>query len=206
MQKVTIVKIGFILLFLLLNCKAQQNDDKILFKLVMKDLKYDLKDSVFLNSNANNKAIIDFFRIRNTEEMSFRLTNKDRLPFVKDDSLFIKYDSVIYSPIALKGNSYIFNGKGLSDEAEKFLQDSFNYKFDSIHWDYTVSEYNIYKEDELKNGNKLKISKPVFNLNKNKAILTRSLESSNKKWISDRGFYLFEKKDNDWNLVFKQLE
>ena len=124
-----------------------------------------------------------------------------------DDSLFYKYDTIIYTYRPVKNDNYLNRGKGVTEKSETFLKDSFNYQTDTIKWNYEDSnKYHIFKEGELKKGRKLTISKPVYNLKKDKAIVRKSLISANGKWSGERAIYFFEKKKNQWILVFQQME
>lgn len=203
MHKETIAKILLIGLMTLLSCKAQKNNDHQLLELILKELKYEKRDSIYLVNTSNNSNIKTFFRFRNTKEVGYRLAFKDGR-IVPNDTLFYKYDTIIFKPRPVKNDSYLRRGKGVTEMTENFLKDSFNYATDFIKWNYDAKNYNIFKEDELKMGKRLMISKPVYNLKQDKAIVFKSLTS--RTWLGEKAIYFFQKKGNQWELIFKQEE
>ncbi|WP_040279720.1 hypothetical protein [Psychroserpens damuponensis] len=151
-----------------------------------------------MSNQSNNKDAISFFKNRNTKERTFKHANKDGSKLKIDDSLFYKFDTIIKSPRQVKNNNYLIRGKGIDLKVERFLKDSFNYKLDSIFWKIDMSKFRL---STKRMENQITISKPVYNLDKNKAIIFRTINSNNSL---DKKIYFLRKKDEGWKVIYTE--
>ena len=197
----------FILYFLLItfclnSCKYNTNDDYALLEFVLNDSNYTVNDSLIFNDRATNKSIITFFKRRNRENIV--LVAKDfekEKPETKTDSTIMPKRNIISVKEPITRNKYITDGKGINEKAEAFLRDSFNYKsIDSLKWSLNDKWKNTFVEKN-KYGTTLNISKPVYNLNKDKAIVYTSAFSPG--W-SNRTLYFFGKENDKWKIIYKE--
>lgn len=188
-----------LLVVTLYSCKTEVvNDDKVLLNFILKERNYLKKDSVYIQNISDNKRIKKFFRIRNIKEEFHGFSKKNREIIIEKDSSFVQLDTIIYKPIAR--DDYLNNGKGINKKAEFFLKDTFNYGFSSFKWNFKKTMYNVNPEDTTIIKSNLRVSKPVFNGSKTKAIIyTRETLNYYIEYI-----YLLEKIDNKWEIVFKQ--
>jgi hypothetical protein len=197
MLKETIVKlIPILIIFCFSSCKEIKNDDIHLAELILND--YDNTDLITIRNQSNNKDVISFFNNRNTKEETFKHANKDGSKLKIDDSLFYKFDTIIKSTRQVKNNNYLIRGKGIDLKVERFLKDSFNYKLDSIFWKIDMSKFSL---STKKMEKQITISKPVYNLDKNKAIVFRTINSKN--WVDKKIFFL-RKKDEGWKVIYTE--
>lgn len=192
------VKINFIIsILLILTSCSKKDQDNVLLEVILNDYTLEKNDSFYLNIDATNQRVIRFFESRNKDLTTFSYGNKDGTEIKYNDSLFIEYDTIIKNPYLIKEDNYIKFGKGINEIAETFLKDSFNYKSRSNKWN--IEEYKFYSNS--KNGIRVDVSSPVYNLDKDKAIIFQNNTFGKKKTIL---FYLIQKIDDQWVIVFKQ--
>ncbi|QHI35166.1 hypothetical protein IMCC3317_05120 [Kordia antarctica] len=208
MQKVKIVKrISFFVLILLITISCENNkqsDDQQLLELVLKQKQSQFSKPIYLNPNGDNNSLKDFFRFRNSENETFRFANlKDSNTEIANDSLYIKYDTIIYEKQKIISNNYIMNGKGIDENVETFLKDSFNYKKERIvKWVVPKSLKNIVNKNKDTKDYLIKVSAPIYNLDKNKAILMTFHRSS--KNMAQQNIYFIERKTENWNIIYSE--
>lgn len=209
MQKVkTVKRIAFFMLILLtvVSCqKEQQSDDQQLLELVLQEKQNQSNRSIYLNPIGENKTVRDFFRFRNTENTTFRFANHDNSKTkMVDDSIYVKYDTIIYEKKKITHNDYLMNGKGVDKELETFLKDSFNYKQERVvTWLKPVSINNIsLNQDNSNKENVITISTPVYNLDKNKAIIKTFYRSSRN--TAQHSIHFIEKNKDSWTIIYSE--
>lgn len=180
-------------------------EDIELLNLVLNESNYKAHDSIYLINESDNSRIIQFFKLRNTQESAlsfFKKTNKNHRLV---DSLAAPFDSVVSKPIKIKSNQYLVRGKGINEETEVFLKDSFNYGQSNIKWGVHKTSYNVFPvEDSISNFPKLKISKPVYNLNHSKAIIFKTLLLKTGK--QKNSIYFLEKSKSKWQIIYKEIQ
>ncbi|MEO1032606.1 MAG: hypothetical protein AAFX55_14435 [Bacteroidota bacterium] len=196
----------FILYFLFISClnccKQDTNDDCVLLEIVLNDGNYTVKDSLIFKEEVTNKSINNFFKQRKTENIVLTAKSfKKGKPATKTDSAAMPKRRIISVKEPVTRNDYIMIGKGIDKKAEAFLKDSFNYKsIDSLKWVLNDKWENIFVV-ENKDGATLNISKPVYNLDKNKAIVYTSVLSPG--WW-DRTLYFLSKENGKWIIIYKE--
>lgn len=209
MQKVKTVKqITFLVLILLtlVSCqKEQQYDDQQILELVLQKKQHQFNKPIYLNPIGENKTVKDFFRSRSNENTTFRFAMHDNSKTkMVDDSLFVKYDTIIYEKQKITHNDYLMNGKGIDEELETFLKDSFNYKQERItQWSVPKSIKNIsLQQDDANNVNVMTISTPIYNLDNNKAIIKTFYRSS--KNTAQHSIHFIEKDKDSWKVIYSE--
>ncbi len=204
MHKEMIVKkivIGILFILCLSTCTHNTSDDYSLLEFVLNESNYTKQDSLIFKEKVTNKRIINFFRFRSIEKVTFKPALKSGKKIDYSDSTYIKADTIIYTKHPVTRNKYITDGKGIDKEAEVFLKDSFNYKpVDSIKWSLSEKWENTFVEKN-KYGTTLRVSKPVYNLDKNKAIM--HLFESSKGWRNVT-LYFLSKENGKWIIVYKE--
>lgn len=188
------------LLFLI----KKDNDVQILH-VILKDSNYQKNDSMFLSNYSDKTLGIQFFHNRNIVNRTARFANKNKnVKRTKQeiDSLWFKHDTIIYTVVPVKKNEYIRRGKGINKKVELFLKDSFNLKKKSITWNIKEPLYNVFLEKNFKNKNQLVISKPIYNFERNKAIVIKKRIFSGN--IYDETIYFIENTTDNWKIIFQQ--
>jgi hypothetical protein len=193
-----------LVLFLTLSMVScdKTNDNQILFDLIVNESHFTEDDSIKFNRFASNNEVIEFFRLRNTKNIVFKQIIADSVkPLIQSDSTYHKIDSIAYYEKKVKGNYYLTKGKGINNDVELFLKDSFNYKFsDSIYWKIPEKFNNSILHNTEENKS-LSISKPVYNLERDKAIVLKRIHSNR---FEHKTIYFFKKINNEWFKVYSQ--
>ena len=193
----------FLIIFLgLISCTFDANDsDNEILKFILKHENFKKEDSLYFQEKMTNKRVISFFNDRNREYEGFKPYSANSNIINYKDSTNLKIDSIVYKKLPIINNNYIFLGKGIDKKAELFLKDSFNYNYvDNIIWKLNKKEKNKFLE-KRDNVSLIKISKPVYNLDYDKAITFVNILHEG---ISDRRLFFLEKKNNNWHLVYKE--
>ena len=211
MQKVMTVKIVSLFVLTLLGAMSCQKDqisnDTQLLELVLKQKENQSKDSIFLNPIGDSRAILGFFRSRNNANEVFRFANfENSKKEITNDSLFIKYDTIIYEKKKIVNNNYLMNGKGIDEKVEVFLKDSFDYKKERVvNWVVPKSLKHIsLKTKGSENVEMIRVSAPVYNLDKNKAVLF-TFEQSYKS-TAVQSIYFVKKNNAVWNIIYTESQ
>ena len=170
--------------------------------IVIKDSKYTIQDSIFFIPDADNKSVIDFFRYRNTKNVGFKYIYKEGYSDTPADSSYREVESVVYVDIPVRGNRYIHSGKGIDKVNELFLKDSFNYKHEVLKkWNLNKDFKKRFLTEKAENSKFLIVSKPVYNLDKNKAILYKYIGVSG---YYETTIYFLKKQNRKWTAVYKE--
>ena len=183
--------------------KTLKNDKKLL-TVIIDQGNYTQKDSVFFNKKGANNSIINFFRYRNTKNstMNYYFKERHNQKINYNDSIYREIDSVAYVEQPTLRNNYITLGKGTSLETEEFLKDSFDYKKIQIKkWNSNKKTKSYFVKKKTKHTLNLTISKPVYNLSKNKAIIYTSIR---KKSSLEETIYFLIKKEEKWTIIYKE--
>ena len=169
---------------------------------MLNDNNYSIEDSLVFSKETTNKSITEFFRFRNTENVVLKMKNfKKGKPATKTDSATMPKGNIISVKEPITRNKYITDDKGIDKKAEAFLKDSFNYKpVDTIKWSLSKKWKNTFVEKN-KYGTTLRVSKPVYNLDKNKAIM--HLFESSKGWRNIT-LYFLSKENEKWKIIYKE--
>jgi len=205
MQKVRIVKqISFLVMiaFTLISCQQEQlSDDQQLLELVLKE-KQNQSNSIYLNQKGDSKRVTDFFRLRQRKQRTFTIEYKDSISPI--DTLTPRKGKIVYKNRKVKSNNYITWGKGIDKKTEDFLKDSFDYKQERIiNWTLPKTLKNVSIEKKgSENYKKIRVSAPVYNLNKSKAILF-TIEQSNKN-TAVQSIYFVKKYNDVWNIIYQE--
>lgn len=205
MRKEMIVKkfLFLVVLLVLISCSKKISEDIELLNLVLSESSYKLDDSIHLIKESDNSKIILFFKLRNIQESGLSFFKKINDSNQLGDSLVKPFDSVVSKPLKIKSNQYLIRGKGINEKTEVFLKDSFNYAQSNIIWNFHKTSYNVAPiEDSVSNFSRLKISKPVYNLNNNKAIIFKTLML--KKGKQKNTIYFLEKTKNKWHILYNE--
>lgn len=202
-HKEMIVKIIISLLILLFfnSCQQLEDDEKIL-NIILKESNYSINDSVYFDTITNNKKVFSFFKHRNTKNIVFKHIYKNNIKPKSNDSSFYEIDSVVIFEQPIKGNNYIMTGKGTNKIVEKFLKDSFNYQnVETKTWHISKNLKTSFTQLKSKKIKHLTISKPVYNLAKNKAIIYKSL--GGQKYL-ETIIYFLSKEEQKWKITYTE--
>lgn len=202
----TVKRIGFLFIMLItfISCeKEQQNDDQILLELILKQTEKQFSEAIYLYPEGNSKYINDFFRLRNKKERVFTFAQEGNDSIAELDTLSTKKRMPIYSYREITSNEYLMNGKGIDEKVEFFLKDSFNYQKERIvKWAVPESiDAALFKKQDDENYS-ISVAAPVYNLNKDKAIITVFHRSS--KNTAQRSIYFIKKSNNSWNIIYSE--
>lgn len=203
MHKEMIVKIvmGFVLFISLFSCRSKENDEMIL-ELILIESEISFKDSLSFNKVVSNRAVIKFFKSRNSNDRFFRYTYNESNKLKAKDSSFYEVDSLEFFTQPINNNSYIRTGKGIDERVEEFLKDSFNYKeVEFKKWNISKGLKTNFIKDSINIKKVLTISKPVLNLNKRKAIVFKTIVSD--VWVETTVYFLMKEND-DWVVFYKE--
>lgn len=182
-------------------CSVLKNDEKLLNTVIMES-KYTLQDSIFFIPDTDNKSVINFFKKRNTKDVGFKYIYKEGYSDTPADSSYREVESVVYVNIPVKGNSYVKRGKGIDEVTELFLKDSFNYKQEALKkWNLNKDLKKKFLIEKTENSKFIIVSKPVYNLDKNKAILYKYIGVSG---YYETTIYFLKKQNRKWTAVYKE--
>ncbi|RNC85125.1 MAG: hypothetical protein ED556_11200 [Winogradskyella sp.] len=197
--------LGFFLIYILfaLSCVEKTHiDDYKILEFVLNENNFKIEDSIFFINNASNKRVIDFFGDRNKEFFVIQPIAKNQIDVKTNDSVIDFNRKLIQNISEIKTDNYIIMGKGINKDAEEFLKDTFNYKIiDSITWNLNGSHKNNFLSEREIAQKSFSISKPLYNLDKNKSIVFT--KKSTISW-RDRTLYFLKKIDDKWILVYKE--
>lgn len=190
--------ISILICFCCFSCNKIDEDEKIL-NVIIEKTNYSINDSIYFHTEGTNKQVINFFRYRFTKNTALKHILKEDYNNKIPDSIYREIDSVIEVELPpIKGNSYILLGKGISKITENFLKDSFNYQEVEIKkWDLDKKLQKLFIQKKTQNTSNMTISKPVYNLEKNKAIIYKAIDSKNT-------LYFLCKKEHKWEIIYQE--
>lgn len=206
MQKVkTVKRIAFLMLILLTvaSCqKDEQNDDTKILELALKESQNQSNKMIFLDPIGKSKTTLYFFNLRKKKNRTFTIEYQDSIS--PNDTLTPRKGKAVYRDLEITQNSYLTWGKGVDKKTEDFLKDSFNYKDERIiDWILPKTLNNIsLKKKDFEKGKKIRVSAPVYNLDKNKAVLF-TYEQSHKSTATQK-IYFIEKNKGVWNIIYTE--
>lgn len=167
--------IALLACFCCFSCNKIGADEQLL-NIIIKESNFSIKDSIFFDKKSTNKKAVTFFERRKSKNMAFKHIYKEEYNNKIHDSVYREIDSVLHIELPIKRNNYIMNGKGISEIAEIFLKDSFNYKDVAIkNWNLNNNMETVFVKEKIQHGRSINISKPVYNLTKDKAIVYKKL-------------------------------
>ncbi|AXG70571.1 hypothetical protein KORDIASMS9_02811 [Kordia sp. SMS9] len=193
------------IVFAFISCQQeQQNDDQQLLELVLQSKQNQFIKPIYLKPKGDKISIQEFFRLRNKNNKTFRFAHKSDLKKeIINDSLYVKYDTIIYEKKKIKSNQYLIYGKGVDEKFETFLKDSFNYKQSRIvKWVIPKSLDEKLLKNKDDNDYAINVSAPVYNLDKNKAIIKTFYRSSRN--TAQHSIYFIEKNDDIWSIIYSE--
>ncbi|MGY0392307.1 hypothetical protein ACW5R3_07120 [Bizionia sp. KMM 8389] len=195
------ITISLLILILFNSCQQIEDDEKIL-NIILKESNYTINDSIYFDTIANDKKVFSFFKHRNNKNIVFKHIYKNNIKPKPNDSSFYEIDSVVKFEQPLKGNNYIMTGKGKNKIVEKFLKDSFNYQnIETKTWNINKNIEKSFTQKKNKKIKHLTISKPVYNLAKNKAIIYKSL--GGQKYL-ETIIYFLSKEEQKWEITYTE--
>ncbi|MBC8754238.1 hypothetical protein H2O64_06110 [Kordia sp. YSTF-M3] len=208
MQKVMTVKIvSFLVLILLITISCQkdtQNDDIKILEIVLQEKQNQSNKAVFLDPIGKSNTTLDFFNLRKKKNRTFTIEYQDSIS--PNDTLTQRKGKTVYKDLEITQNNYIAWGKGVDKKTEGFLKDSFNYKDErTINWTLPKTLNNILlKKEGSEKGKKIRVSAPIYNLDKNKAVLF-TFEQSYKSTVV-QSIYFVKKNNAVWDIIYTESQ
>ena len=194
---------GILLIVMFCSCEKNEkdNDTKIL-NLVLRENNISKNDSLVFEKRVSNKKSINFFKFRNSKNTAFQLIFRDSVKPKFNDSTYYEIDTVVQFEQSIKSNNYLMKGKGINNDAERFLKDSFDYGKERIlNWTLTDYYNNIFISKNKYKFSHLMISAPIYNLGENKAILFKTISN---KGGYESIIYFMKKNNDDWEIIYQE--
>lgn len=202
-QKEMIVKLTIVFLLSTIVTYSQSDNDLLLEKIINEYV----NDGNIIKKECNNDKVLYLLEKRKDKYYTlYGSSKKDQRKYKKmkrkkqlnDSAIYITSFTKIAKRIKKSDNNYLEYGQGNIKKAENFLDDKFILRKKRGVW-----ENKKYKSIISSVNSNFRVSHPVYNLDKTKAIIVLDYL---KEKTSVEELLFFIKKNGKWEKVFSQLD